>query len=56
MRTTTNRITVNASTKIVTGTDSHSIDTSAASADTADENICGNDWLMAWRNVSVSLV
>ena len=32
---------------MVTGTDSHSIDTSAAIADTADENICGNDWLMA---------
>ena len=29
---------------MVTGTDSHSIDTSAAIADTADENICGNDW------------
>ena len=55
-RTTTNRIAVNTSTKIVTGTDSHSMETSAASAEIADENICGKDWLMAWRRVSVSLV
>ena len=26
------------------------------SAEIADENICGKDWLMAWRRVSVSLV
>ena len=37
-------------TKIVTGTDSHSMETSAASAEIADENICGKDWLMAWRS------
>ncbi len=46
----------NASTKIVTGTDSHSMETSAAMAEIAEENICGKDWLMAWRRVSVSLV
>ena len=55
-RTATNRIAANTSTKIVTGTDSHSMETSAASAEIADENICGKDWLMAWRRVSVSLV
>ena len=29
---------------------------SAASADTPDANICGSDWLIAWRSVSVSFV
>ena len=40
-------------TKIVTGTDSHSMETSAASAEIADENICGKDWLMAGQGVGV---
>ena len=55
-RTTPNSSTENASTNSVTGTDSHSMETSAARAEIEDWNICGNDWLIAWRSVSVSLV